>query len=241
MNNLQNVIDTSVLGNVRFLKIDRCNNIVHFPIPSGTCQRWSLNSVPIIDLSGYENLIGLDLFSCKLLKDISMLGKVQNLTIWGCSEIIHFPQPIGKDQSWNLYNLSISDLSNYSTLGSLSISSCYNIVDISMLGAIKHLTVTDCPNIIHFPIPTGKYQEWIFNNCSISNLSGYHGMYMLELICCDKITDLSPLYNINIVSIIDCDFIPQIMGLKGIESLKITGCTGLKYIDHKGHLSVEKY
>jgi hypothetical protein len=70
------------------------------------------------------NIHTLNLSCCKLLSDVSKLGKVHTLNLSYCD--------------------GVTDVSKLVNVHILNLSGCENITDVSMLGKVKHLNLSDC-------------------------------------------------------------------------------------------------
>lgn len=202
---LHELLDISALGNVIELNVIECSKIERFPIPlMHQHQKWCFERVNIVDLAGYGRLRGLNLRKCDVVIDTSMIGAVRELHVYDCENIVHFPKPTGRYQSWSFGSCNIADVSGFETLISLSLWSCPNITDNSMLGAVKILDIDTCVNITNFPVTTGKGQRWYFTNSNISDLTGYHVLDELITCGCDKVRDISMLDKVRSLNIMSC-------------------------------------
>ena len=109
---------------------------IHFTIHIELCQ--------IFDVSKLAHVFSVELCYCSGLKDISMLGRVQNLCVVGCKEIEIFCKPLGKNQNWDLSFTNIADLTGFEVLHTLNISTCKNVRDVSHLSTLYALNISAC-------------------------------------------------------------------------------------------------
>ena len=82
-----------------------------------------------------------------MLTDLRMLGNIKKLHLKNLANVVFYPLPMRNDQEWNIENCSISDLTGYNKLYSLTLKSCQNVSDISPLHDIHTLKISDCKNI----------------------------------------------------------------------------------------------
>ncbi len=123
--------DLTPLGTVTKLHIWDCA-VQTFPVPSGQNQEWSLSDRSITTLIGFENIQSLELVSCLQLRDITMLGNVQYLSIYQCC-FDEFPTPTGTSkQEWAFVNTFLpGDTDVLKGLHKLTISHCSKLQYIS--------------------------------------------------------------------------------------------------------------
>ena len=105
----------------------------------GLCDIWSnvkfkidLQFSNITDVSMLGKVYSLNLFGCNNITDISMLGNVHTLDLSHCSKI--------------------TDVSMLGTVHTLNLYYCSNITDVSMLGNVQNLDITWCDNIPKYQI-----------------------------------------------------------------------------------------
>lgn len=239
---LDYITDIGMLGGVKFLNVVRCNGIRRWPKPSGRDQSWRFcNNIYVTkDLRGYEILKTLALTFCDSIEDISMLGKITQLDVGGCTNISKYPKPLGSNQRWELSSSSMVDLTGYDKLLSLQLFNCENLTDLRILGNLKELHVCKCLNIISYPLPTRNDQEWCFQECNISDLTGYNRLYSLTLTNCQEVRDVSPLHDIHTLHINNCNNITNVRTLTKVKLLYVKSAVNYIINDVKTLTNVEE-
>jgi surface protein len=225
--------------------LDRCHRVTDIS---------ALHGVPKVILSGCEHIADIqalsearsvEIWGCLLISKVSALkdieevtlekitlgsirelDKVNKLTVRNCS-IDEYPVPsIGKGQAWDFEGATIADLSGWGCLEKLTLSNCSRVNDISMLGAVRYLTIYSKNSLI-LPKPSGRLQEWTL--VGISFLSPEQ-LQLLSGLCClmlDRCSfskcnrTLSGLTNIEYLDCRELDNIDSIDNLTNIRTLHV--------------------
>ena len=154
---------------------------------------------------------------------------IQQLKIHNCPNIHYYPQPLGSNQRWKFDTYCCNfGLNGYGILLSLDLSHSPQVTDLSMLGNVKYLRVSSCFNVKRFPIPIKNDQEWSFEDCKISDLTGYSKLHSLKLKNCGMVVDVSPLCDIHTLELINCKNITNIDMLTKVKILTIENCSNIK-------------
>jgi hypothetical protein len=108
-------------------------------------------------------------------------------------------------QSLSLHNCrNLIDVSNLSHLKKLSLSLCHTIVNISPLQSISELSITSCPRVIDFQSLKNRSFSLI-DNLSLKAISFRVNPHHVVLSKCHEWFDLAPLKSIHSLVFIDCD------------------------------------
>jgi hypothetical protein len=154
-----------------------------------------LNNVPLCSLS----LINSRNYTIPL----ESFGQVHILSIEN-GDFHSFPL-LSSLQSLSLHNCrNLIDVSNLSHLKKLSLSLCHTIVNISPLKNIPELSITSCPRVIDFQ----SLKNWSFSlvaNLTLKAISFQEKPQLVQLSKCHELIDLTPLKSIYSLELIDCD------------------------------------
>jgi hypothetical protein len=158
--------------------LDRCHRFTDISALHGVPRVILNNCERIADIQALSEARSVEIRGCSLISNVSALkdvdevtlekvtlgsirelDKVKKLSVRNCS-IDEYPVPsIGKGQAWDFEGATIADLSGWGCLEKLTLSNCSRVNDISMLGAVRYLTV-ESRNSLIIPKPSGRLQEW---------------------------------------------------------------------------------
>lgn len=178
---------------------------------SSKWENVDFNKVELVNLNG--NYYGGD------IKDISVLGDVNTLTV-SYLNIVKFPYPSkAQGQKWSFHKVNICDVSNFGNLTALMLSSCDSVRDISALGKVNYLTIKDCKKILKYPKAEGKLQTWkleLLNLKEVDLMTATEGLHKLIIEGCFLHPTETNLRNIYSLEIISCHALVQ-LSLSDVE------------------------
>lgn len=166
LDQVSNVFHMNALQGIVQVSLHHCNNV---------CNIDCLSEVRVITIEACPHVYDVsalahaDYVSLKDMQvtDLSMLAKVSKLVLCRC-KAEKFPTPaMGKGQDWEFESMELADVSSLALLESLALIRCLFVQDISMLGAVKYLTIESCDGLDSYPRPTGRFQEWSFIHMKI--------------------------------------------------------------------------
>lgn len=209
----QNIIDISMLSDVKHLIVSSCPSITVFPSPSGRFQEWSFASIPInnLNISKLKGLYYLKLSSCVIDKELSGFQNIANV------ELLH------------LTNKKLSHLTN---IGNLRIWFCSYLDSIFDLSNVKEMVISDCSYLYCLNVAGCNLKELRLFNCPIRSLeliNVYNTLRVLVIYNCQQLhnIDIDWIQNVE-MDIADCPSInliapsnqsprPLTVNRKGIE------------------------
>lgn len=140
--------------------------------------------------------------SCPKIRDISSLGKVLYLHVSECHGIETFCTPLGhNNQNWIFRFVSISNVTHFDRLHSLTLSYCVNVTKFDHLGAVEKLRIVGSSQLV--------------------DVRPFAKVKILDLIYCDRIEDVSMLGNVHSLCLVGCDNIKSVDGLERVSKLQL--------------------
>ena len=183
----------------------------------------------------------LNLLSCPKVRDVSGLGKVHKLTLGG-----GYDNPVnleGVEALCNVHDLiivicTITDLSPFSNINTLTLTNCPNVTDVSALSNVSKLTLTNFPLVTDISaLNTVKdLNIWFFP--LITDISALSTVPKLKFGGCTGITDVSALHTVQDLSLQQLHNITDVSMLSSVPKLEIKDCNGITNwgsIPHDGH------
>lgn len=189
------IVDVSALKDIYHVEFKQCNGI--------ECVDSLCNATVLL----------LDIW---YIKDVSSLGNVENLYLWGCEQI--------------------SDVSNLWGIQGLELWECDNIDDISMLDGLYSVAINDCDKITDISCMSGVYNIYI-TRLSISDVSRLGGVHTVRLSICDEISDIGCLGGIDDLDVWECKNVDNVDNLGGVARVKLQGCNRLTNIGNLGGIT----
>ena len=220
-----------VLTNCQNIKILK---IVGYGLP--------LNNYNCLPLNNY-NLSKLDklhLSDCILLEDISMLGNINDLSIYNCNNITILPKKFNcKYLLFSSCNFINNDNLNINNTYKLSLLRCNNITDLTRinLSTIKFLIIRTDYNLIINKIDGLEYFEIDNHNCSHIN---YLGDNIKSLsINCNNLLELPKIkYLEELIIYEDCENLNiKLDSFDYLKTLKIYNNKNLRNLDNIKNIS----
>ncbi len=188
----------------------------------------------IINFPNMPQLEDLLICVCSDLQEIPTLPKLRKLRIIECEapmNIAPFQPSLSQVFLTNCTN--ISDLSFCARrLRLLKIRSLPNLRNISMLGQVMKLDISNCSNITSLlglagtsPMKEDGRKVILSSLSSLNDFSGLHVIDSLELRYMENLIDLHQIHDINHLIIEDCPKLANTKGLRRIfKSLEIRSC-----------------
>ena len=192
-----------------FTFLDSQGNNVTINIPPS--QTFYVSANDIITGSTYTNL------------DITLIGNLDiNYNFSACCSPDSFSIELPNSFS------GLSGSSYYVYFGSFTNSTdvaygCYNITDVSALGNVHTLDLTNCENITDVSA-LGNIHTLYLTGCNITDVSMLGNVHKLILRCCENITNVSALGNVYYLDLSYCYDILDVSKLGNVNTLNLSGC-----------------
>jgi hypothetical protein len=122
---------------------DRDGNPQQQQLPIGM----DLSKSSMTDVSALGNVHTLNLYGCAGITDVSALGSVHTLDLRECTGIVDV-SALGSVHTLDLYGCAgITDVSALGSVHTLNLSECTGITDVSALGSVHTLDLCGCTGI----------------------------------------------------------------------------------------------
>lgn len=98
------------------------------------------------------------------------------------------------------------------------------------------LEVVNCFHVDSFCNPLRCSQQWRFEGCNISDLSGFGNLHSLVLKACPYVQDVSSLAALNTVVLKSCHSIRDVSALASVRILSLAGCINVEDVSMLGNV-----
>ncbi|KAJ4980838.1 hypothetical protein NE237_031675 [Protea cynaroides] len=191
---------------------------------------------------------------CILLVTVSSFSLLEELNLYGCTDLHSLPKLPSSVKSLNVSNctelIEMLGFLNMRNLVTISFNYCNRLTKIESLeglGSLQKLSINHCDSLAKHPKlwELKKMSELCLYKVGLEEIESLDGLHSLEkLFICEchslrKVPNLSFLINLVLIEIRCCDWLSEIESLEGLYSLKkliITQCHLLRKIPNLSDL-----
>ena len=169
----------------------------------------------------------------------NVVNSIPSISISRCSGITSLQSIFGtSSSSINVINLELSScyniidislLRNMTCIQALDLSGCKNITDISAISSLPNLRILNlqnCTSIIDVsPILSTSLQKVNLSRCcNIQDITPLRNIYDLDLSYCTQLSDINCLRNVHKLSLSYCESVRDVFELSSVSELNLSYC-----------------